>query len=101
MEMGIVCSLLYYGIGLACILCRLSDWRIICMINWQEWVVGVLVVLCIARIIYGIFLFFRRTRENKNPCDSCVSGCELKDMLEKKRKECGVKKKSTKKNCCG
>lgn len=37
--------------------------------------------------------FFRRTRENKNPCDSCVSGCELKDMLEKKRKECGVKKK--------
>ena len=67
------------------------------MINWQEWVVGVLVVLCIARIIYGIFLFFRRTRENKNPCDSCVSGCELKDMLEKKRKECGVKKKSTKK----
>ena len=38
------------------------------MINWQEWVVGVLVVLCIARIIYGIFLFFRRTRENKNPC---------------------------------
>ena len=66
------------------------------MINWQEWVVGVLVVLCIARIIYGIFLFFRRTRENKNPCDSCVSGCELKDMLEKKRKECGVKKKSAK-----
>ena len=71
------------------------------MINWQEWVVGVLVVLCIARIIYGIFLFFRHTRENKNPCDSCVSGCELRDMLEKKRKECGVKKKSTKKNCCG
>ncbi len=63
------------------------------MINWQEWVVGVLVVLCIARIIYGIFRFFRHTRENKNPCDSCVSGCELKDMLEKKRKECGVKKK--------
>ncbi len=66
------------------------------MINWQEWVVGVLVVLCIARIIYGIFLFFRHTRENKNPCDSCVSGCELKDMLEKKRKECGVKKKKYK-----
>ena len=71
------------------------------MINWQEWVVGVLVVLCIARIIYGIFLFFRHTRENKNPCDSCVGDCELKVMLEKNRKERGVKKKSTKKNCCG
>lgn len=28
------------------------------MNNWQEWVVGVLVVLCIARVIYGIYLFF-------------------------------------------
>ena len=50
------------------------------MNNWQDWVVGVLVVLCIARVIYGIFRFFRRTRENQNPCDSCVSGCELKDI---------------------
>ena len=44
------------------------------MNNWQEWVVGVLIVLCIARVIYGIYLFFRRTRESENPCDSCVSG---------------------------
>ena len=35
------------------------------MNNWQDWVVGVLVVLCIARVIYGIFRFFRRTRENQ------------------------------------
>lgn len=28
------------------------------MNNWQEWVVGVLVVLCITRVVYGIFLFF-------------------------------------------
>ena len=68
------------------------------MNNWQDWVVGVLVVLCIARVIYGIFRFFRRTRENQNPCDSCVSGCELKDMMDKKRGECDVKKKSTRKN---
>ena len=71
------------------------------MNNWQDWVVGVLVVLCIARVIYGIFRFFRRTRENQNPCDSCVSGCEIKDMMDKKRGECDVKKKSTKKKCCG
>ena len=71
------------------------------MNNWQEWVVGVLIVLCIARVIYGIYVFFRRTRESANPCDSCVSGCELKDVMEKKRNECSVKKKSTKKNCCG
>ena len=51
------------------------------MINWQEWVVGVLVVLCIARIIYGIFLFFRHTRENKNPCDSCVVAVKLNFLV--------------------
>ena len=101
MEVGVVCSLLYNRAGLAGGIFSLSDWRVVCMNNWQDWVVGVLVVLCIARVIYGIFRFFRRTRENQNPCDSCVSGCELKDMMDKKRGECDVKKKSTKKNCCG
>ena len=61
------------------------------MNNWQEWVVGVLVVLCIVRLVYGIYTFFRRTRDSGNPCDSCVSVCVLKDMMDKKRKECGVK----------
>lgn len=68
------------------------------MNNWQEWVVGVLVVFCIARVIYGMFLSFRRMRENQNLCDGCVSDCELKNMMERKRRECDVKKKSTKKN---
>ena len=36
--------------------------------NWQEWVVGLLIVLCVARILYGIYLFFRRVKENDNPC---------------------------------
>lgn len=71
------------------------------MSNWQEWVVGILVVACIIRMVYGIFLFFRQAREKKNPCSTCVTGCELKDMMETKRKECGAKKKSAKKKCCG
>ena len=49
--------------------------------NWQEWVVGLLIVLCVARILYGIYLFFRRVKENE-------------------QKECSSKKKNTKKNCC-
>lgn len=28
------------------------------MNNWQEWVVGVLVVLCIVRLVCGIYTFF-------------------------------------------
>ena len=63
--------------------------------NWQEWVVGLLIVLCVARILYGIYLFFRRVKESDNPCASCASGCELKDMMEKKQKECSSKKNET------
>lgn len=25
--------------------------------NWQEWVVGLLIILCVARILYGIYVF--------------------------------------------
>ncbi|MBB4043557.1 hypothetical protein [Bacteroides reticulotermitis] len=71
------------------------------MSNWQEWVVLVLVALCVLRILYGFLLFFRRARKSKNPCDSCVSGCELKDMMDKKRHECGDGQKNKKKKCCG
>lgn len=65
--------------------------------NWQEWVVGLLIVLCIARILYGIYVFFHRVNKNDNPCANCASGCELKEMMEKKQKECSAKKKNKEK----
>ena len=71
------------------------------MNSWQEWVVALLLLFCAVRIGMSIYSFFHRVKENDNPCDSCASGCELKDMIDKKRGECDVKKKSTKKNCCG
>ena len=67
--------------------------------NWQEWVVGLLIVLCVARILYGIYLFFRRVKENDNPCASCASGCELKNLYDKKRAECSGVTKKKKKSC--
>ncbi|TYK33067.1 hypothetical protein [Bacteroides pyogenes] len=71
------------------------------MSNWQEWVVGIIVLFCIIRVLYGVFLFFRRAEANKNPCSTCVTGCELKELMEKKRNECKSQKKSSKKKCCG
>lgn len=69
--------------------------------NWQEWIVGLLIVLCVVRLVYSLRLFFRRARNNDNPCASCASGCDLKDMMEKRKEECRTKKQPTKKNCCG
>lgn len=54
------------------------------MSNWQEWVVGILVVLCVVRVLYGIYRFFHRTKKNEDPCKNCASGCVLKDMMEHK-----------------
>ena len=69
--------------------------------SWQEWVVAVLVVLCVLRLIYSVRLFFRRAKSDDNPCANCASGCKLKELMEKRKQECRTKKKSTKKNCCG
>ena len=71
------------------------------MMNWQQWVVAILLLLCIVRIGCGIYAFFRRTRENGNPCANCVTGCDLKRLMDEKRVECSATKKEKKKNCCG
>ena len=71
------------------------------MNNWQEWIVGLLLLLCAVRIGMSVYSFFRRTKENSNPCENCASGCELKRQLDKKQQECKVTKKHPKKNCCG
>ncbi|MDR0939156.1 MAG: hypothetical protein LBN29_07380 [Mediterranea sp.] len=71
------------------------------MIHWQEWVVGALVTLCVARIVYEAYLFFRRAGEKRNPCDSCASGCALKDIMAEKQHECAQHGTKRKKNCCG
>lgn len=71
------------------------------MSNWQNWVVVLVLLLCAFRIGQNIYSFFRRVKEKRNPCENCVTGCELKQLYDKKRAECSGKPKETKKNCCG
>ncbi|WP_321480480.1 hypothetical protein [uncultured Bacteroides sp.] len=69
--------------------------------NWQEWIVIILVILCFGEILRRIYLFFLRSKENDDPCANCASGCELKDLLDEKKKKCRDKPVKPKKNCCG
>lgn len=71
------------------------------MSSWQEWVVALLLLLCAVRIATSAYSFFRQAKEKSNPCENCVSGCELKDLYEKKRAECSGGTKKKKKSCCG
>ncbi len=69
--------------------------------GWQEIVVAVILVCCIALIGRNIFHFFKKVKKKGNPCESCVSGCDLKRQLDKKRQECASKTLPPKKKCCG
>ena len=67
------------------------------MNSWQEWVVALLLLLCAVRIGMSIYSFFHRVKENGNPCDSCASGCELKNyMIRSVRSAVEVTKKRRK-----
>ncbi|NCC10283.1 MAG: hypothetical protein EOM31_07205 [Bacteroidia bacterium] len=69
------------------------------MSYWQEIVVALLLLGSLVYAGYKLYLFFRGIRKNDNPCENCVSGCELRDMMDKRRKECGEKAKKEKKKC--
>lgn len=71
------------------------------MNNWQSWIVALILLLCIIRIGQGVYVFFRKVKEKRNPCENCATGCELKELYEKKRNECSGGRKETKKKCCG
>jgi uncharacterized membrane protein len=71
------------------------------MSNWQEWVIALLLLLCVIRIGMSVYAFFRRAKEGGNPCDTCATGCDLKRLLNEKRAECGKGRKKKKKSCCG
>ena len=67
----------------------------------QEIIVVIIVFICIFYAGQYIKGYFKRVAKGDNPCEGCVSGCELKRQLDKKKKECNQNHKKTKKNCCG
>ena len=70
------------------------------MSNWQNWAVALILLLCIVRIGQRVYAFFMKVRENRNPCENCATGCELKQLYEKKLSECSDGKKEINKKCC-
>ena len=70
------------------------------MNDWQSWVVALLVIFCVLRIGIGVLSFFRRSKQNNNPCSNCVTGCKLKRLYDEKQAECNASRKKMKKSCC-
>lgn len=39
------------------------------MNNWQNWAVALILLLSIVRIGQSVYLFFRKVKEKRNPCE--------------------------------
>jgi len=65
----------------------------------QELIVSAIVFFCVFYVGNRIVLFFRNSNNNENPCANCTSGCELRDMMEKKKQQCRELKRNEKKKC--
>lgn len=68
--------------------------------DWQEWVVVLLLLYCALRILLYIRSFFPSDKIKSNPCESCLTGCDLKRLYDEKRMKCGEEKQKQKKSCC-
>ena len=54
------------------------------MKNWQDWIVVIIVALSFGYVAYRMYKFILRTKKNENPCDTCATGCSLRDMVQDK-----------------
>lgn len=66
----------------------------------QEVIVSAIVFFCVFYVGNRIVIFFKGANQNENPCANCTTGCELRDLMEKKKKQCREEKKTKKKNHC-
>lgn len=68
--------------------------------NLQDILVIVIVIVCILYAGIRMTKYFRSVRKGDNPCENCVSGCDLRRMMNEKQKECSKNNRKSNKNCC-
>ena len=70
--------------------------KIICLssMELQQIIVIAIVCLCTIWISIRIFQYFKRIKNNSNPCECCNSDCAMKSMHNKPK--CGCEKKCRK-----
>lgn len=48
--------------------------------NWQEYIVIIILAICLYRIARHFFRFFRDTEDGKNMCEQCTADCALRSV---------------------
>ena len=73
------------------------------MSGWQDWIVLLVLVLCVLRIGGKIYFSIRKMKRKQSLCDSCSGGCcHCSGASDAKwsGKSASLTKKN-KKTCCG
>lgn len=69
--------------------------------SWQDWLVALIVVLCVARVGMGVWdMFLKGKQDGQNPCAHCSQPCDIKRQYEQKMQNCCLVDKKSKKSCC-
>lgn len=67
---------------------------------WQEWAVALVLLCCAFWVGRYLRSFFLSDKKKSSPCDSCVTGCDIKRLYDQKQKDCVAGKQKEKKSCC-
>lgn len=55
--------------------------------DWQNWIVGIILLLCITWVGRRFYLYLMKIKKNESPCSSCATGCALKNSVKIKEEQ--------------
>ena len=64
----------------------------------QQIIVLVIVFLCMIWAGLRIFLYFKRIKNNENPCEGCTSDCSIKSLRTNQKCNCEKMQENEEKN---
>ncbi len=69
--------------------------------GWQDIVVGIVIVLCLVKMLMSVFGKSGSKGAGDGICAHCSSPCDIKQLYDRKREACEDKEKKTDNSCCG
>ena len=70
------------------------------MLGWQDWIVALIVALCVGRVGLSFWRLYQHTRRGDDPCAHCSQPCDIKCRYDQKKENCCLGDKKTNNSCC-
>ena len=60
------------------------------MQGWQDWIVALIVTLCVGRVGLSFWRLYQQTRHDNDPCAHCSQPCDIKRQYDQKRRNAAL-----------